>query len=236
MATLYGIAQSPWTHRAQWALEHHHVRYDYHEHLPMLGEVLLRKKAKAKKASVPLLVDGGPVMGSFSIAKHAEKKGKGDPLFPKEHDAAISGFNDVAEKITNAGRIDVLRKLKTSRAAQRESLPGIFPGVVRTIFAPTAAMAGSFLLGKYDVASDFDVERTLRSAYEEVRKGLGGKPYLLDSFTYADIAIATALQTLRPHPSARLGPGTAESWTHETLAKDFDDLVKWRDTIYAKHR
>lgn len=238
MSTLYGIAQSPWTHRARWALEHHHVRYDYHEHVPMLGEVLLRRKAKAKKASVPLLVgpEGEAVMGSFAIAKHAEGMGKGEPLIPKEDAEAVSKWNDVAEKITNAGRIDTIRKLKVDRATQRDSLPDFFPGVVRTVLAPTAALAGSFLLSKYDLPEDFDVEKTLRSGYEEVRKGLAGKEHLLGRFTYADIAVATALQTLRPHPSARLGPGTTKAWSHEALAKEFADLVEWRDRIYEKYR
>ena len=238
MSTLYGIAQSPWTHRARWALEHHHVRYDYHEHLPMLGEVLLRRKAKAKKASVPLLVDpeGEPVMGSFAIAKHAEQVGKGEPLFPKEAADAVAKWNDVAEKITNAGRVDTLRKLKVDRDTQRDSLPGFFPGVVRSVLAPTAALASSFLLSKYDLPEDFDVEKTLQAGYEEVRKGLAGKEHLLGKFTYADIAVATALQTLRPHPSAQLGPGTSKAWSHAKLADEFSDLVAWRDRIYEKYR
>lgn len=236
MGTLYGIAQSPWTHRARWALDHHGVSYDYHEHVPMLGELFLRRAARTKKASVPLFVDAdGPVMGSFGIARHAERRGRGEPLFPKDLEERISEWNDVAEKITHAGRVDTLRKLATNREAQREGIPSFVPSPMKSLLAPTAALAGSFLLRKYGIPADFDVEAELRSACERVREGLDGKPYLLGTFTYADIAIATALQALRPHASARLGPGTAASWTHEDVARSFEDLVSWRDTIYAKH-
>ena len=48
--TLYGLSLSPWTERARWALDHHGVAYDYHEHVPMLGEVLLRMKARTRRA------------------------------------------------------------------------------------------------------------------------------------------------------------------------------------------
>jgi glutathione S-transferase len=85
MRTLYGLSQSPWTEKARWALDHHSVAYRYHEHVPVLGELLLRAKARSRprgtKASVPLLTDGDAVLcSSLAIARHAESIGRGDPL------------------------------------------------------------------------------------------------------------------------------------------------------------
>src|SRR5205085_4991579 len=109
--------------------------YRYHEHLPMMGELLLRRAAKlkdkSKKASVPLLVDGDQsVMGSFEIAKHAESTGRGAPLFPRDPEVtkAIEHWNDVAERISNVGRVQVFQKLPKNREAQKEALPSFVPG------------------------------------------------------------------------------------------------------------
>jgi glutathione S-transferase len=112
------------------------------------------------------------------------------------------------------------------------------PESLRDTFAPTSAMAIRFLARKYDVIQDVDaeVEQTLRPALEDVRQALGGKQYLLDVFTYADVAIAAALQAVRPHDGASLSPGTRAAWTNDVLARDFDDLLMWRDAVYRKQR
>src|SRR4051812_21797018 len=115
--TLFGLRVSPWTERARWALDHHKMSYAYHEHLPMLGEVLLRRKARVKKASVPLLADGEDVvMGSLAIAKYAEKTKGGDALFPPGKETEIDHWADVAERITSAGRNRLLGRMLQSKA------------------------------------------------------------------------------------------------------------------------
>jgi glutathione S-transferase len=239
MRTLYGLRQSPWTERARWALDHHGIVYTYHEHVPMLGELFLRRKAKVKKPTVPLLADGDDaIMGSFEIAKHAERIGRSAPLFPQGKDLDIAHWNDVAERMTRVGRMWVMRNLLTSRDAQRESLPTFIPDALRGALAPTSAMAIRFLAKKHAVSTDVEaeIEHTLRPAMEDLRKALEGKSYLLDIFTYADIAIAATLQIVRPHEQADLPPGTREAWTNDALAKDFEDLLSWRDTVVRKHR
>ncbi len=239
MRTLYGLVQSPWTQRARWALEHHGVAFTYHEHVPMLGEVFLRRKAGVRKATVPLLSDGNDaIMGSFEIAKHAERIGRSAPLFPQGKDADVERWNDVAERMTRVGRMWLIRNMLESREAQRESLPAFIPGFMRGALAPSSAMALRFLAKKHNIGSNVDdeVEHTLRPALEDIRKALHGKSYLLDVFTYADMAIAAALQVVRPHEKADLAPGTRQAWTNDVLAKEFDDLLDWRDTIVRKHR
>jgi glutathione S-transferase len=239
--TLFGLTQSPWTERARWALDHHGVAYRYHEHLPMLGELLLRRKAKTKKPSVPLLEDGADVvMGSFAIARHAEKVGRGAPLFPRDRDHEVAHWADVAERMTRVGRAWLMKRLLADKAAQAEALPSFIPGFLRGVSAPTAGMAVRFLAKKYDVPQDVDaeVEHTLRPLLEELRAALENGTYLLapSSFSFADLAMAASMQVLRPHASAKLGPATREAWTNEALARDFGDLLEWRDAIYGKHR
>ena len=243
MRTLYGLSQSPWTEKARWALDHHTIAYRYHEHIPVLGELLLRAKARSRpkgtKASVPLLADGDAVFcSSLAIARHAESIGRGDPLFAKESDDAILRWAELSDRVMCAGRARVLVGLRTNRAAQREALPRFVPKVLRGVLTPMATTAALFLGSKYEVGRDPDAETgaVLRPAFEELRDSLGGRPYLLDHFTFADIAMAASLQTLRARKQAPIGPATREIWENVTLARDFEDLLTWRDALYAGHR
>ena len=239
--TLYGLAISPWTERARWALEHHGVAYTYHEHVPMLGEVLLRRKAGVKKASVPLLADGDDiVMGSFEIAKHAERIGRGASLFPRDREGEIAQWADAAERMTRVGRASLFRKLMRSKAAQTETLPSFIPGGLRGALTPSAAMAIRFLARKYAVPEDVEaeLEHTLRPLLLDLRAAIGKGGYVLSgtTFTFADLAMASTMQAIRPRAASSFGPATREAWTIDEIAEEFADLLQWRDTIYAKHR
>ena len=243
MRTLYGLSQSPWSEKARWALEHHAVAYRYHEHVPLLGEVLLRVKARSRphgtKASVPLLVDGDRALtSSLAIARHADSLGGGKPLFPSGLESEVERWADLSDRIIGAGRVRVLAGLRKSRAAQVEALPPFIPGLLRSAMAPMAITAAMFLGSKYDVPGDPDAEaeRVLRPALEEVRKGLGGRATLLEAFTFADAAIAASLQALVPRERAPFGPATRAVWENVALAREYEDLLAWRDEVYAKHR
>ncbi len=82
-------------------------------------------------------------------------------------------------------------------------------------------------------------ELALRRALDELRAGLGEGSYLLGNrFSYADVAMATALSYVQPVDDAylRLGPATRAARTQERLAGEYPDLLTWRDQIYANHR
>ena len=243
MRTLYGLSQSAWTEKARWALDHHSVAYRYHEHVPVLGELLLRAKARSRprgtKASVPLLADDNAAFcSSLAIARHADSIGRGEPLFPEDRDDEVIRWAELSDRVIGAGRARVLAGLRVNREAQREALPQFVPGALRGLLTPMATTAAMFLGSKYDVARDPDAEgaAVLRPAFDELRAALGGRPYLLGSFSFADIAMAASLQTLRVRKRAPLGPGTRAIWENVEVARDFEDLLEWRDTLYTKHR
>src|SRR4029078_4031004 len=111
--------QSPWTEKARWALDHHSVSYRYHEHTPLMGELVLRFRARSRPsgvtASVPLLVDGSDVLtSSLAIARHVDKGGRGESLFPPEIDAEIVHWADLSDQIIGAARVRVLAGLRTN--------------------------------------------------------------------------------------------------------------------------
>lgn len=78
------------------------------------------------------------------------------------------------------------------------------------------------------------------AAVRAVRSRLAaGSDWLVgDSFSLADIAMATALQFVLPIAARYidLGPATRRAWTHPTLAETYADLLAWRDKIYLARR
>jgi glutathione S-transferase len=48
--------------------------------------------------------------------------------------------------------------------------------------------------------------------------------------------MATALAFVRPREAARLGPATRTALIEPEIAPRYEDLLAWRDRIYARHR
>jgi len=238
---LYGMAYSPYSEKARWALDHHRVGYEWHEHVPMLGERKLRRLAGANggKVSVPLAVDGGTVLrDSLTIAKHAESVGKGARLFANE--AAVATWAARSEEALDAARVLLLQRLLADREALRESLPSWVPGPLRGLSTPIAARGTRHLVRKYETAGVDPAAATakLREVLAAMRKVLGSRSTVLDGFSYADIAMAVVLQMISPVATEyiALGPARRRAWTEPTLASEYADLVAWRDALYAKRR
>jgi len=237
--TLYVIHHSPWSERARWALLHHKLKFEEREHVPLVGELSLRMRAKNTKGkvSVPLLVDddGMSVQGSLAIGEHVDRRGKRDKLFPEGARERIQELYDGVEDSLRAARERFTRDLMDDHEAQLESLP---PALRALPFASFSARIGTqFIVGKYN-ARIGSVDDRIRSGLRKVREALGGKPYVLDAFSFADVLGASVVQAVVPVDAKYLDvpPGTRRLWKHEKLAKEFPDLVAWRDAVYGKHR
>jgi glutathione S-transferase len=243
---LIAMPISPWSEKARWALDHHQVAHRYVEHVPMLGEPLLRARAKQWKGrvSVPLLTDGDVRLNdSFAIAQHAEKIGSGTPLFAAGFEAETEAWNQTSERALSAGRSLVLPKIAESRGALAENLPPFVPGMLRSTLAPITASAVGFLTRKYAAQESLgDAYGVIAGACASLEEALGGRETLIEGgFTYADIAASVMLMVVRPPdvPEARhirIGRATRECWTEPSLVKRFAGLLEWRDRIYARHR
>lgn len=244
VATLVQLNVSPWSERSRWVLDHHGLAYTKVEHVPMIGERKLRKLVGRREgpATVPVLIDGSTVItDSWDIARHAERSGSGAPLFPEGRLDEVRRWNDVADAAMRSGRALAVATMLRDPAALDESLPPPTPAWLRRLLRPINRGAMRWFARKYGLSlTDLAPhEARLREGFDALRAGLSASsPYLLGSFSYADIAAATLLQGVQPVADEylRLGPATRAAWSQPALAREYADLVQWRDELYRKHR
>ena len=242
-AHLHGLAYSPWTERARWALDHHHVGYKYHEHVPFLGEWLLRFRGRAlrqRPVSVPLFIRGRLVLGdSLAIITHADAEGSGDPLIGDE--AKTRAFRDEVEGALRAIRARVTGEMLDDREALRDAATAVSPKLLAPALAPVAALGARFVAHKYqaDLHRPQENLRAVRQVLDHVRRTLGGAQFLEGgTFGALDLLAATLLQGIQPvrAPHIPLPAALRRAWTWPRLAEEYSDLIEWRDSLYAGHR
>jgi glutathione S-transferase len=206
----------------------------------MLGEPLLRFRARNLRGpvSAPLLQsEGTRTMGAFAIAKVADARGLGPKLCSDER---VPIIGEQAEALMQLGRVLVTHRVSLDRDAKQEALVGVVPSLVRGMMTTLVDGAIFFLRRKYDYNGD-SLEADEAAFIERLhglRELLGGRATLLDGFSYADIAMALALQAVKPVDDRYipLGPATRRCWTQPRLDREFADLLEWRDTLYAAYR
>lgn len=237
---LYGIHYSPWTARARWALDHHGVDYRYREHSPYLGERALRKRGHkaglSGRITVPLLLGDGVALGdSWQIMQHADAVGGGVSLGTQ--DAEIAAWAPDLEPAFAAARRRVTRKTLASKAALTEAARGAVPNWLTGAARPVAKLGARFIAKKYGFDADAtEDDAPFCAGLDRIRAQLGDGPCLYDAFSAADIVAACLIAAIRPHASSRLGPASFEAWHAPHLAEEYDDLLQWRDAMFAQHR
>lgn len=244
MATLFSLSVSPWSEKAKWAMDYSKVSYERKEFTPMISTPLVRLKTKnlLGKITAPLLIDGDEVFGeSFDIAKHANSLSKEKSLFPSDKQQEIRYWNTISENILEAGRALVVTRMQTNREACLKSLPPEIPDALRPLMLPVAKTGLFYLKKKYGFSEENvqQYQQVIRENLLVLRDALAnGSPYLLDEFSYADICMAVTLQVIAPIQNAyiMLDSDTLQCWSNNALAKEFEDLIAWRDSIYQKHR
>ena len=235
---------SPWSERAAWVLDHHGLAYEAVEHVPFIGERRLRKIVgpEKKRVSVPVLIAGDEKLTeSWDIALYADREGKGPKLIPLEQKDEIRRWNDLADEVMAAGRVLVLRGILANPQALDEGLPPSFPRLLRPLLRPVGRRAMHWFARKYEARlEDAPAQQArVRAGLTTLRAALAkSSPYLLGTFSYADIVMATGLQGVSPVDGSyiRLGPATRKAWTQEEIAAEFPDLIEWRNQLYERHR
>lgn len=242
LPVLYKIHYSPWSEKAKWALQARGIAHKQVEYLPMIETLWLRARTGrwTGKLTVPVLIaDGQQVGDSFLIAQWAAVRGQGPELIADGRLAEVAAWNDRCETVMANGRALVTPRV----AGQPDSALEQIPPALRWIgplSAPLVKLGVRYLQEKYalDAVGQDGRREAIRTELIGLRQALQGGDHLLGSFSFADIAMAVALQVVQPVADQfiKLGPATRRQWRDPILADEFADVLAWRDRIYAGFR
>ena len=243
MVNLLGLAYSPWTEKARWALDARSIPYRFRFYQPLVGEAELRWRLRrlTGAVSVPVLAtdDGRWLADSAVIARWADERGEGPRLFPAEHEAAITRIVEVSERAMSAGRVLSLARVLDDGEALAEMVPrklrrALGPVAVRLASAGVKRTVRKYGGGRKNLEQH---RADLGAALDELRSALAKAPTLFDRFSFADIAMAQALAFVRPPSTGlKLGEASRRSFCDPQLSERYADLLDWRDELYRSHR
>ncbi len=242
MPRLVAIHYSPWSEKARWALDHHRINYREVPYLPMLGTPLLRIQMRrfSGKVTVPVLfMDDQAIGDSYEIARYVDRVGSGAPLFPAELASDVARWNERSEQVCHAGRALATARAAADDDALNEAVPPQIPGPLRMTMGKVGVR---YLERKYGLkdtteAGHLDAARQALAALDQAVAESTGDT-ILREFSFADIAMACALQLVWPvgDEHIRLGRNTRRCFTDERLMTEFPNLGPWRDRIYEQFR
>lgn len=238
---LVALPYSPWSNKAQWALDVAGLDYDVSVYAPMIGEPALRRRIRKSgggggRPTVPVLFEEGrpPLTDSLAIARRAAELNPAAGLFPPAHAAGIEAWNTRSETAKRAARALVSQGLGEHPRALLESLPR---PLRLPVVGPLIARSGmAFFRRKYGLHGAGEGERgTLRGVLDTWRAALSGRDYVFGTMTYADLAMAVVLHAVEPPAQMVVGEHSRDVWRQPELAADYGDLIAWRDRLIARH-
>lgn len=234
------LPYSPWSNKAQWALDVAGLDYAARAYTPMVDEPGLRRRirrsgAPDRRPTVPVLFESGrpALTDSLDIARRAAELNPDAGLFPAAHREAIEHWNSRSEAALRAGRPLVSQAIARDPGALLESLPkGLRLPVVGGLIARSGM---AYFKKKYGLNPAGEAELAeVRRVLEEWRAALDGRDQLFDRPTYADITMAVVLHAVEPPAQMVVGERSRLAWRQPTLAAGFGDLVAWRDRLLAR--
>jgi glutathione S-transferase len=243
---LIDLAFSAWSEKARWALDWKGIAYRRREYLPMIGDRELRRLSGGEEVPVLILEDGRAIADSTRICLHLEEARPEPALLPRDarlRAEAMRWQDWAGEVLSPCARTLVGEALQKDGEAARATVHPKAPAFVR-FFAPIAVPIGvSRFCSSYEI-TPATIERArwrLPLLLGEAEVALGkGRTFLVgESFSIADLALASALAIVAP-PADEFLPrpmpaALRRAFTLEAAAK-FPALFAWRDDLYRSHR
>lgn len=242
MLRLYVTPHSPWAEIARWSLDIQGIPYVAVATLPVVGSPDLRLRTRRLRGLVagPVAIKDGEVLsGPFAIARFGSRKSL-TPIVTAQQLPAIGRWSERAERMLQAGRILATERVRGDDAALRELLPPPAAKLRRVGGALGRGGATWLLRRARTEAESGDPRAMLRADLDRARDALaaGSGHVVPGGLTYADLALAGALQFIEPVSERylRLGEANRRAWRDPELADQYGDLIAWRDRLYDAHR
>jgi glutathione S-transferase len=217
---------SSFSERVRWALEHKAVPYQAEEYAVATGEDELARLTGQRQVPV-LMVDGRPLPDSTAILEWLEERVPEPALLPRDEGA----------------RAQVMLYEEVACAVLGPQARLLFIGRMLGAENERIGQVGRFFAGKYhhSAYAEQAARAHVRRALTIFTQSLNGRRYLVgDTFTRADLTVATMLMVANPPPEAALAlkPSWMRSMLQDPMATEasFAPLFAWRDRIYADHR
>ncbi|GIL86142.1 hypothetical protein Vretimale_13841 [Volvox reticuliferus] len=247
---LVSLRISAWSLKARFALKYHCIKYRTTPYLPLFGELKLRIRLWEwrRKLTVPVMFtpNDGVLMQSYDIAQWADRhSARPDAvrLFPEGKEAQVSSWNAKSDVVLFFGRSSLVEFLLSDPAAMRQQMP---PGLRWLGPLGTALMVAIArrLRDKYreeanrtSLTKALDVLREAQAALRAPGAlGPDGERHLVGgALTYADMAMAVAVQTLKPFSPLSAANARPQLKVFQPYQEEFADLIAWRDALFTKY-
>lgn len=239
----YSLPYSPWSEKARWALDFHQIDYREENVTPVVDNLKFKFSARRplKKVTYPILkLSYDYIFDSLEIVKWAEKNMKGKSIIDFADYSKIKKWNDFSDELLNLIRYQTLIKAKLNW----EILPPPIrlskktPQFLSREIVKTNKWGIEFILKKYPVEDVYQLDSLIREKLNYLETELCGKDYLLDQFSYADIAVSVCLQLFDPPDLKilKINPGMKAMFKDNPYIEEFPYLFRWRNNLYQNWR
>eukprot|EP00892_Ulva_mutabilis_P011214 jgi/Ulvmu1/8465/UM043_0045.1 len=230
---LWSIQFSPWSLRVKWALRCLDFPFQPVEYILPLSEWNLRWKLMQWRVSVPVLFANDVVLkdGKDIVRYAQDRKAAG------AEDLFVEGVEDwivLVDEVMGMLRHKAFQKLLGDNQALQLAVPPhlrwLGPVGLMIVRSAINGMAAKY-------PSPYD-ETVVTSAFNRIRAAIESSTtdYILGEFSYADICAAILFQMVRPVPDEvlKMPRGMRASFVQEDVAHSCEDLLVWRDKIFAQ--
>jgi glutathione S-transferase len=244
---LIDLAFSGWSEKARWALDWKGIPFERVEYMPVIGDLRLWRRTGQAEVPVLLTETGAAIPDSTRIALHLEDtvpEPRLLPARPAERAEALRWQDWAGDTLSTTARAIIGASLAADPAAQLELLPPGAPWLLRAAGRIVAPAGVRVFRWQYDLTRHAVASARARvpGLLETLEQSLArGKRFLVgDSFSLADLAVASALLLLEPPADEYLPrpmpPALRRAYTYAPARLDYGGVFAWRDEMYRRFR